>query len=281
MSTNRTKRRPSGAEIAQQILDHARRLFAAHGFDGVSLADISKRVGIRKPSLLYHYSSKDTLRQAVLEELLAHWNDVLPKLLMAATTGSEQFDAVLSKTVAFFAEDRDRARLILRELLDRPDHIQPLLETHVRPWVTIVSDYIRRGQEQGRLWFDVDPQTYVTHVTVLVIGSLATFDSIAGLAPDRESRERMLEQHIRELLRIAKTSLFRPRPSAASRPGMAGMPGTDELAVRRERPQSELLPETSAQPETPPQTPSKPKSTGEPKPPGEPKLAAAATRTRK
>jgi TetR/AcrR family transcriptional regulator len=214
--TSRITRRQAGAEIAQQILDHARRLFAAHGFDGVSLADISKRVGIRKPSLLYHFNSKDTLRQAVLEELLAHWNDVLPKLLMAATSGSEQFDAVLSKTIAFFAEDRDRARLILRELLDRPDDIQPLLETHVRPWVTIVSDYIRRGQEQGRLWFEADPQSYVTHMTILVIGSLATFDTVAALAPDQHSREQMLETHIRELLRIAKTSLFRPRPTSTS-----------------------------------------------------------------
>jgi hypothetical protein len=155
----------------------------------------------------------------VLEELLAHWNDVLPKLLMAATTGTEQFDAVLSKTVAFFAEDRDRARLILRELLDRPTEIQPLIETHVRPWVTIVADYIRRGQDQGRLWFDVDPQSYVAHVTILVIGSLATFDTVAGLAPggvaDDEARAKLLERHIHELLRIAKTSLFRPRPAPA------------------------------------------------------------------
>jgi TetR/AcrR family transcriptional regulator len=228
VSTSRITRRPAGAEIAQQILVHARRLFAAHGFDGVSLADISKRVGIRKPSLLYHYSSKDTLRQAVLEELLAHWNDVLPKLLMAATTGSEQFDAVLSKTIAFFAEDRDRARLILRELLDRPEHIQPLLETHVRPWVTIVSDYIRRGQEQGRLWFEADPQTYVTHVTILAIGSLATFDAVAVLAPDQHSREQLLERHIRELLRIAKTSLFRPRPTPATRPAAPAATPTPE-----------------------------------------------------
>lgn len=224
MPTSRITRRHAGAEIAQQILDHARRLFAAHGFDGVSLADISKRVGIRKPSLLYHYNSKDTLRQAVLEDLLAHWNDVLPKLLMAATTGSEQFDAVLSKTIAFFAEDRDRARLILRELLDRPDDIQPLLETHVRPWVTIVSDYIRRGQEQGRLWFEADPQTYVTHVTILVIGSLATFDTVAALSPDQQSREQLLERHIRELLRIAKTSLFRPRPTTAPNANLSPRP---------------------------------------------------------
>jgi len=217
MSTTRSTR----ADIAQQILDHASRLFARHGFDAVSLAQISKLVGIRKPSLLYHFRNKDTLRQAVLEELLAHWNDVLPKLLMAATSGTEQFDAVLSKTVGFFAEDRDRARLILRELLDRPEQVQPLIETHVRPWVTIVCNYIRRGQDQGRLWFEVQPEHYVAHVTLMVIGSLATFDSLAALVPDQDDQQALLDRHIRELLRIAKTSLFRPRPSAS-----AGIPAT-------------------------------------------------------
>lgn len=216
--------RTTRADIAQQILEHARRLFAAHGFDGVSLADISKRVGIRKPSLLYHFGSKDTLRQAVLEQLLAHWNDVLPKLLMAATTGSEQFDSVLSKTVAFFAEDHDRARLILRELLDRPKQMQPLIELHVRPWVTIVSNYIRRGQDQGRVRFEADPQSYVAHMTVLVIGSLATFETLVALAPEHEPREVLLERHTNELLRIAKTSLFRPRPTAVSAPTPESQP---------------------------------------------------------
>ena len=210
MSTQRTTR----ADIAQQILDQASRLFARHGFDAVSLAEISKRVGIRKPSLLYHFRSKDTLRQAVLEELLAHWNDVLPKLLMAATSGNEQFDAVLSKTIAFFAEDRDRARLILRELLDRPEQVQPLIETHVRPWVSLVCNYIRRGQVQGRLHPEVAPESYVAHVTTMVLGSLATFDSLAALVPEPSERAALLEQHTNELLRIAKTSLFRGRPSA-------------------------------------------------------------------
>ena len=208
MPTPRTSR----VDVAAQILDEATRLFAAHGFDGVSLADIAKVVGIRKPSLLYHFHSKDMLRRAVLENLLARWNDVLPKLLMAATSGSEQFDAVISKTLAFFTEDRDRARLILRELLDRPAELQPLIETHVRPWATLVADYIRRGQEQGRLWRDVDPEAYVAHVTLLVLGSIATFECVAALAPKGpdSSPSALLERHTHELLRIARTSLFRP-----------------------------------------------------------------------
>ncbi len=213
MPTSRSKR----ADIAQKILDQATRLFAAHGFSGVSLADIAKSVGIRKPSLLYHFQSKDTLRRSVLEEILAHWNETLPKLLMAATSGSEQFDSVLTKTVGFFAEDPDRARLILRELLDRPDEMRPLIEAHVRPWATIVADYIRRGQEAGRLHFEVDPQAYVAHMTTLVIASLATFESVAALVPEQE-RGDLLARHGAELLRIAKTSLFRPRPAAQSAP---------------------------------------------------------------
>ncbi len=205
--------RPGRVDVAAQILGEATRLFAAHGFDGVSLADIAQAVGIRKPSLLYHFHSKDMLRRAVLETLLARWNDVLPKLLMAATSGSEQFDAVISKTLAFFIEDRDRARLILRELLDRPTELQPMIETHVRPWATLVSDYIRRGQDQGRLWIDVDPEVYVAHVTLLVLSSIATFEVIAALAPKSpaNSPRVLLERHTHELLRIARTSLFRPR----------------------------------------------------------------------
>lgn len=219
--------RPSRVDIPTQILDEATRLFAAHGFDGVSLADIAKVVGIRKPSLLYHFHSKDMLRRAVLESLLARWNDVLPKLLMAATSGSEQFEAVVSKTLAFFAEDRDRARLILRELLDRPAEMQPLIETHVRPWATLVADYIRRGQDQGRLWIEVDPEVYVAHVTMLLLSSLATFESIAALAPKGAADQRaLLERHGRELLRIARTSLFRPPP-----PRRAEHPSTEPTSA--------------------------------------------------
>ncbi|EDM75369.1 putative lactone-dependent transcriptional regulator (tetr-family), mmfr [Plesiocystis pacifica SIR-1] len=218
MPTSRSAK-ASRADVAQQILEQATRLFAAHGFSGVSLADIAKSVGIRKPSLLYHFQSKDTLRRSVLEEILAHWNETLPQLLMAASTGSEQFDTVLSTTVRFFADDPDRARLILRELLDRPEEMQPLIEAHVRPWVGIVADYIRRGQEAGRVRAEVDPRAYVGHMTVLVLGSMATYEAVGSLGPElevQESSAQLLERQTAELLRIAKVSLFRPRPVADS-----------------------------------------------------------------
>jgi TetR/AcrR family transcriptional regulator len=189
----------------------ATRLFAARGFFGASLRDIAKAVGIRKPSLLYHFLSKDELRQSVLEQMLARWNEAVPKLLRAATSGHEQFDAILQETIKFFCADPDRARLLLRELLDRPAEMAPLIEEHVEPWARIVSDYIRKGQDQGRVRKDVDPEAYIMSVINLVLCGIAIHGVSHQLLPPTQRTDSVPavpQRYLDEMLRIAKSSLF-------------------------------------------------------------------------
>ncbi len=197
--------------MAAQIVEQATRLFAARGFVGASLQDIAKAVGIRKPSLLYHFPSKDELRRSVLDQMLAHWNDVVPRILRAATSGREQFDAITEETSKFFSEDPDRARLLLRELLDRPDEMAPLVRDKVQPWTTIVCDYIRKGQEQGRVHAEVDPEAYVSAVINLILSTIAVHAVVGpllGNKPSHSIHPRLLD----EVLRIARSSLFVPEP---------------------------------------------------------------------
>ena len=73
-------------DIKKRILRTATRLFARHGFRGTSLQSIVDQVGIRKPSLLYHYPSKEALRNAVLDDLIVHWQQRLPAVMNAATS---------------------------------------------------------------------------------------------------------------------------------------------------------------------------------------------------
>lgn len=223
-----TDRQPR-PDVAQRILDQATRLFARHGFVGASLRDIAKAVGIRKPSLLYHFPSKDELRRGVLEQMLTHWNEAVPRILRAATSGPEQFDAIAAETLTFFRDDPDRARLLLRELLDRPEEIAPLIALRVQPWARIVCDYIRKGQEQGRVHTDVDPEAYVAQVINLVLCGFATHASLRNLllrgsdspndARDADNGDRLLH----EMLRVAKASLFvaTPAQTSARRPPAA------------------------------------------------------------
>ena len=53
------------AETIEQILDEAEYLFSRHGFYGVTLKDVAKRVGVHHTLLNYYFNDKDTLFEAV------------------------------------------------------------------------------------------------------------------------------------------------------------------------------------------------------------------------
>lgn len=198
-------------DVRDQILDEATRCFAARGFEGTTLQEIADAVGMRKPSLLYHFESKEALRLAVLERLLAHWNEALPRLLIAAS-GEERFEALLRELVGFFAADPDRARLLLREILDRPAEVRTLMAQHLPRWVDVVCHHIRKGQDEGVIHAHVDPEAYVIHVLHLVVSAVANQACTGALLSvgargDRRRREAS-ERYLGELVRLARSALF-------------------------------------------------------------------------
>lgn len=196
-------------DVRAGALAAAQRLFAARGFDATPVQAVADEIGVTKQAVLHHFPTKEHLRRAVLDGILAHWNETLPRLLLAATASEDRFDAVFGELFRFFAEDRDRARVVLREALDRPEEVRALLTGPVRPWLGAVAQYIRAGQEGARHWADVDAEVYVVHVLQLVLTAAASFPVTSALIGTDPRR-----RYDRELARIAKASLFSPDPAA-------------------------------------------------------------------
>ncbi len=194
---------------SEQIRAAATKLFASHGYEGVSLQAIADEVGVAKQTLLYHYTSKEALRRAVIDQVFEHWRSTLPQILQAVTSGTDRFSALTEELIRFFNADRDRARLLSRELLDNPESTRRLMGDNLRPWLLLVAQYIREGQMLGLIHADVDPESYVLHVIVLVVSNVAVLSAVPmALADSAAARADVERRHLAELVRLTRTALF-------------------------------------------------------------------------
>ena len=92
----------------ESILDEAVVCFAATGYDGTSLNDIAAGVGIRRPSLLHHFASKEALYGEVFERLLSDWFDRLDAAVVRRRSiGWEKVELVLRAGFEYFVDNPD------------------------------------------------------------------------------------------------------------------------------------------------------------------------------
>lgn len=68
---------PEETPAAQRILDAARPLFAARGFDGVSMQQVAVAAGVSKANVFHHFASKATLYRAVLRRSADEFRSLL------------------------------------------------------------------------------------------------------------------------------------------------------------------------------------------------------------
>ncbi len=195
--------------VKERLLKEALYLFSERGFEGTSLQSIADAVGIQKPSLLYHFPSKEDLRQHVLASLVAYWKNELPRILTPDDSGPDRLVSTMTSLINFFVEDLNRARLVVREMLDRPEETFALFSEHFSPWTRLIGDYLRMGQQSGLYRKDVDPDAFIVQVMVMVVGTVAMGSATSGMVSTESYTPRALL--IKELVRIVQASLYTER----------------------------------------------------------------------
>jgi AcrR family transcriptional regulator len=157
--TRRTERRAA-------ILDVATELFAERGFNAVSVQDIADAAGTHKTTVLYHFETKESLREEVLDRALGSIADVMREFL-AGEFKRERVAYLLDQQQSFFAEHPSYARLLQRELLDpEPQpYIQRFVELIYAPAVQSIERAMKAGHVRR-----IDPAFFLHDLHVQLIG---------------------------------------------------------------------------------------------------------------
>jgi len=95
----------------------ARRLFEKRGYHDTSLEAIAGELGIRAPSLLYHFESKEDLLDAVLGEFYAEGRERMLEALASPGSAGDRLERVVEVVRDLWESNGGLLRIAVAELM--------------------------------------------------------------------------------------------------------------------------------------------------------------------
>ena len=126
------RRAETDADLRRVILDHARHLLVADGYDALSMRKIAGSVGCSATSIYLHFDNKDALTHALISEGMA----LLYDALQAATEGvSAPADRLLALSQTY-----------VRFGLDNPEYYEVMFQLHPERMARYPAEEYRRAR---------------------------------------------------------------------------------------------------------------------------------------
>jgi len=211
-----------GTERRQEILRRAIDVFGEHGYAGARIDEVARRVGIRRPSVLYHFPDKQSLYSAAVGDVVT---DIVDRVLATENHPGERLEAIADAWVDFVIARPNAARVLLRQMIDADPVAIRSTEAPLRALLVSIQSAIddRTGPEAGKT---VDANEFVLILSSTSLVWVASRSAIEGalgldtLSPQSVQRHRRtLHALTRQLLAAADEAAT---PSREPHPVEAG-----------------------------------------------------------
>ena len=183
MTEKDTKRRPSSQARRKELVRIAYRLIAEKGLEGLRTRDVAEAAGIDTGTLHYHFPSKESLEQAVVEHLS---EDFSANRIAAGKTPANALEELRNEIfdVALRVRQSPDQLLVMMDLTVRASRdpaVAEILRRMSDGWTRSISQMLKSGIEQGLFRADLDPEA----VAPLLRAQLTGLGTMGLAQPDR------------------------------------------------------------------------------------------------
>ena len=182
------------------------------GIAGLRLRDIAKRIGIKAPSLLHHFPSKQLLYLAVLDKMFESLEDAANAIAWGRESRQERMRQAVGNAIDFIAMHPDFVRIMWKEMEDESGIGRQVLKRRLPPLFSTAVNFIFRGQRDGEFRPEVDPLHFMWSLNSITIGYFTTAAMLRRLWGMNLLEPGMIERRKREVIDMVERTLFTTNP---------------------------------------------------------------------
>lgn len=134
-----------------KFLVTAKRMFAARGFYGTSIANISEELNLTKQALLHHFGSKEKLYAQIMQEFSDRAMDLLASAQAQDITVEAKFKMVLLNLYAMSLQYPEGTQIMFRELLDVERRESDIHTWHIKPFLEALVSMLKEIKSSDNL----------------------------------------------------------------------------------------------------------------------------------
>ncbi len=152
------KKRMTGDERRQEIVQAAMHVFSRNGFSGSTTRKIADRAGISEAMIYSHFRSKHDLYAAIIDEKLQEGEPLYYPLIAIKNKDEHRvFAEIVSNFLRRHSKDTTFMRLLLFSALEGHDLAAMFVAGPIRKFFEFLSEYIQKRIAEGT-FRDVNPE---------------------------------------------------------------------------------------------------------------------------
>jgi len=164
-----------GMETRSRVIDSAIGLINRKGIRNTSVRDVIEETGVKKGNLYFHFSSKDELCTAIIDEAAERYFAYLAKSI-ASDDPLGKIGDILSAVLAYHRKRRFDGGCIFGntalEASDTDEAYAALVRGVFDRWVSILADLLREAARRGELPKGIRPEPMARHIVAALEGGV-------------------------------------------------------------------------------------------------------------